>query len=330
VSKRVFWEIVDLIRANEVFINRGRRKQRPVYHQLAAFLIRYGSMGSRGNFTALLTSVAKGSIPIYCERVAYAIRVFGLTCIGWPTAERKAEIKAAFREVCGLDGIVGVVDGSLIDLAKRPSGSEESFRSRKGTIATNIQAVVDHEGRFIAYETGFPGSRNDISIWKQSFVWSHRQRHFNDGEFVLADGGYQPSPFVLTPFSRNERQGADRGRKIDFNQRISRARVLVERTFGQLKSRFPSLVMMGDIGNQATLYSAIDAMIVLHNVCYDLHDTVNGEPDAFVEAGGDGYDAVDQEVDDMDWGPGADINERLLDAGRAFRLQCMDIICPEQ
>ncbi|KAF8686121.1 DDE superfamily endonuclease [Rhizoctonia solani] len=314
MCKRTFWSIVDLIRQDEVFVNRGRRKQRPVFYQLGAFLIRFGSMGSRGDFTALITSVGQGSVPIYCE-------------------QRKNEIKAAFREMCGLDGIVGVLDGSLIELAKRPAGLEESFRSRKETIATNIQAIVDHEGRFIAFETGFPGSKNDTSIWKQSFIWSHRLTHFDDGEFLLADGGwistgYPLSPFVLIPFARHERQGEDRPRKVQFNRCISRARVLVERTFGKLKSRFPSLVMMGDIGNPEVLYRVIEALMVLHNICYDLHDTVSGESDAFIEAGGE-YDWVDWEEEDVHVGPGANINEEVLTAGREFRIRCMDKICPE-
>lgn len=141
VSKRTFWAIVELIQPNEVFVSRGRRRQRPVYHQLAAFLIKYGSMGSRSTFTSLLTSVGDGTVPIYVKRVTHALRFLGLTSVGWPTAERKREIKAAFQDMCGLDGIVGVLDGTLIDLEKRPEGSEESFRSRKGTIAVSIRTT---------------------------------------------------------------------------------------------------------------------------------------------------------------------------------------------
>ncbi|GAB1528473.1 hypothetical protein RhiTH_011667 [Rhizoctonia solani] len=185
-------------------------------------------MGSQGDFTALITSVGQGLVPIYCKQVTYAICVFGLLCVRWPTAERKNKIKAAFQEMCGLDRIVGVLDGSLIKLAKRPAGLEELFRSRKGTIATNIQAIVDHKGQFIAFETGFLGSKNNTSIWKQLFIWSHCLTHFDDGKFLLANGGwiltgYPLSPFVLIPFARHERQGEDRPRKVQFNRCISRA-----------------------------------------------------------------------------------------------------------
>jgi hypothetical protein len=138
MSKQTFWSVVALIAGNEIFISRGRRKQRPVDHQLGVFLIRYGAMGTRMSFSALLTSVGEGTVTLYCRRVVHAIRTFGLSCVGWPNGARKEEIKAAFKEICGLDGIIGALDGSLIDLAKRPPGSDVSFISRKGTVAVSI------------------------------------------------------------------------------------------------------------------------------------------------------------------------------------------------
>jgi hypothetical protein len=109
---------------------------------------------------------------------------------------------------------------------------------------------------------------------------------------------------------------------------------VVERTFGQLKLRFPSLVLMGDVECLDDVYRVIEAMMVLHNMCYDLHDTMSGLPDDFTQLNlaldnGNLYDAVGQESADMDWGQGVNINEPLLEAGRAWRTWCMDLICPE-
>lgn len=144
MSKQTFRFIVALIRGNEIFISRGRWKQRPAHQQLGVFLIRYGAMGSRANMTALLTSVGAGTVTLYCRRVVRAIREFGLSCVGWPSEERKEEIKVGFKEICGLDGIIGALDGSLIDLARRPAGSDASFISRKGTIAVSKWVVQQH------------------------------------------------------------------------------------------------------------------------------------------------------------------------------------------
>lgn len=144
--------------------------------------------------------------------------------------------------------------------------------------------------------------------------------------------GYPLSPFVLTPFARNERL-EDGERKVRFGKLISGARVVIERTFGRLKIRFPSLVMMGDVEDLGDLYRAIEAMMVIHNICFDLHDTVSGLADGFTQLNmvldGNLYNAVGQEPADMDWGQGVNIHEPLLEAGRAWRMRCMDLICPE-
>jgi hypothetical protein len=109
---------------------------------------------------------------------------------------------------------------------------------------------------------------------------------------------------------------------------------VIERTFGQLKLRFPSLVLIGDIENLDDVYRAIEAMMVLHNMCYDLHDMMSGLPDDFTQlnlAQDDGnlYDRVGQEPANTDWGEGVNINEPMLEAGRAWHARCMDLICPE-
>ncbi|KAB5591404.1 hypothetical protein CTheo_5158 [Ceratobasidium theobromae] len=317
MSKHTFQSIIELIKGHPIFVSTGRREQRPVYYQLAVFLIRFGLLGSRAKFPALLTSVGEGTVFLYCNRVIRAIREFGLKCVGWPDAGRREQVKAGFQRLCGLDGIIGVLDGSLIGLDRKPAGTDASYISRKGTKAINIQAIVDHEGRFTSFQTGFPGSKNDTYVWKHSWVWQHRNNLFGEGEFLLADGGYPLSPYVVIPFPENE-LAEDGDRKREFSHLISNARVIIERTFGHLKSRFPSLFRMGAMGDIDDLYRAVEAI---------------GEPDAFtrncLESGEDEYDFVDQESADEPVGDGADINEPLLVAGREFRAWCMDVICPE-
>jgi hypothetical protein len=104
---------------------------------------------------ALLTSVGEGTVTLYCRRVVRAIREFGLSCVGWPSEERKEAIKAGFKEICGLDGIIGALDGSLIDFARRPPGSDASFISRKGTIAVSKQVNQRCRHTYILYRLIF-------------------------------------------------------------------------------------------------------------------------------------------------------------------------------
>lgn len=135
MSKRTFWSIVLMMSGHREFISTGRREQRPVHCQFAVFLLRYGMLGSRTKLPALLTSIGEGTVFLYCDRVIRVIREFGLKCIGWPDAERKRAVRAGFEERCGLDGIIGALDGSLIGLDRKPAGTDASFISRKGTKA---------------------------------------------------------------------------------------------------------------------------------------------------------------------------------------------------
>jgi hypothetical protein len=59
--------------------------------------------------------------------------------------------------------------------------------------------------------------------------------------------------------------------------------VLIECMFGRLKARFQSLSLMGHSNKIKDIYHTVTALIVLHNLCYDYHNTVNGLPDAFTQ-----------------------------------------------
>jgi hypothetical protein len=134
------------------------------------------------------------------------------------------------------------------------------------------------------------------------------------------------------PFARNELgTGTEGRRRREFNYQISRARIVVEWAFGRLKARFPALKKLGAVSDMKDIYWAIEAMMVVHNMCYDLGDRPDGlRP--YLD--GDGVDAesdedLDEDERDDNQGHG-DVGEssNLLHAGRAFRLRCMDIICP--
>ncbi|KAG8731020.1 hypothetical protein FRC10_002106, partial [Ceratobasidium sp. 414] len=349
MSKPTFWELVRILEKNKLFVSRGKRKQRPVPFQLGVFLIRYGTLGTGARYPMLLTSIGEGTVLLYCRRIIRAVREFGLRSVGWPTAERKEAIKAGFKELCGLDGIVGSLDGSLMGLASKPRVLGNAYISRKGTPSVTVQAIVDHEEQFLAFESGLPGSQNDTTVWKGSFVCQKRRQHFEPGEFLLADGGmldhqvsllsthrveigYPLSSYVLIPFNRRE-LAVDGQRRREFNHKISKARVVVERAFGRLKARFPALVRLGPTEDMRDLYRAIEAMMILHNICFDLHDQPDGGIDDFIQGrvdnGEEPYDYRAQEAEPRELAndEGVDIDDSLA-GGRVFRDECMDLICP--
>lgn len=130
--------MVDILKENEVFQTSGRKKQRPVHYQLGVFLMRYGISGSHARHPKLLTSIGEGTVFLYCRRVTWAIRHHGLQCVTWPTAERKEVVKAGFKRMCGLDGIIGSLDGTLCGLETKPRVAGDSYISRKKTLSVRL------------------------------------------------------------------------------------------------------------------------------------------------------------------------------------------------
>lgn len=53
----------------------------------------------------------------------------------------------------------------------------------------NIAVAIDGFGRAIFYDIGWPGSQNDISIFKHSSIWTKWDKYFGEGEYILGDKG---------------------------------------------------------------------------------------------------------------------------------------------
>ncbi len=58
----------------------------------------------------------------------------------------------------------------------------------------------------------------------------------------------------------------------DFNACLSSIRIVSEHAFGRLKGRFPSLKDFGPHESILELYMAIEALLILHNLCIDWND----------------------------------------------------------
>ncbi|CAE6534513.1 unnamed protein product [Rhizoctonia solani] len=327
ISKNTFERVSSRLSENPIFTSTGPRPQRPVKYQLAAFLLRYGHGYSDAFRPHAEMSIGEGSVFNYCKRVVRALRMLGLRAMAWPNNQRKAEIKEAFYEKTRLfDNCIGALDGSLIDMARKPQNQGDEYLSRKKRPCINVMTIVDHECRIINCESGWPGSKNDAFIWRESWVWENRGILFGEHEYVLADKGFQLTPYVLRPYSEVEIRG-DVVLKRHFNKRLSRGRNLVEMTFGRLKARFSSLYCMGVVYNMDDLYRCVEALMVLHNICIDYGDSAERlepgllGPVDFAEFPGHRSEEEDEE------GGGREENEtdvQLLNAGRQLRDTYLD------
>lgn len=128
VDRASFQYLVDLIRDDEVFLSTGRKPQRPPWYQLAVFLNRYGLTPIEK--TAEESSIAEGTVYLYCARVVQAFRRIRPQFLCWPDREGKEEIKERMGAE-GFPGCIGMVDGSLIRLALKPVKDGELYFCRK-------------------------------------------------------------------------------------------------------------------------------------------------------------------------------------------------------
>lgn len=108
-----------------------------------------------------------------------------------------------------------------------------------------------------------PGSSHDALIWYMSASRQHFLQKFESGDrgsWLLGDSGFGIEPFLITPY-RNAEMGSS---QHNFNKRHAAARNIVERTIGNLKICFRSLLN--------TLYYHPRKVIKICNVCCALHN----------------------------------------------------------
>lgn len=187
-------------------------------------------------------------------------------------ARHRAFIKAA-----------GAIDGCHIRI-KPPSGPDgQCYRNRKLFPSIILQAVCDHQGRFIDTYVGWPGSVHDSRVLRHSPLYA-QSSYPPPGHFILADGGYpclqRPLP-LITPYKRQvQGVGAQR-----FNSHHSRARSIIERAFGMMKTRFRSIFLQALEVHHTFVPHVVTACTILHNICLSAGDVLapEDEPEDDVE-----------------------------------------------
>ncbi|XP_024866356.1 protein ALP1-like [Kryptolebias marmoratus] len=198
-------------------------------------------------------------------------------------ARHRAFVKAA-----------GAINGCHIQIKPLSSPDGQCYRNRKLFPSIILQAVCDHRGRFIDTYVGWPGSVHDSRVLRHSPLY--RQSVYPPpGHFILADGGYpclqRPLP-LITPYKRPLQGVGAQG----FNTRHSRARSIIERAFGMMKTRFRVIFLQALEVHHTFVPHVITACCVLHNICLSDGDVValedEPEEDVAEDEGEAGLEAV--------------------------------------
>ncbi|XP_077118930.1 uncharacterized protein LOC143775001 [Ranitomeya variabilis] len=169
-----------------------------------------------------------------------------------PSMEIWLQSAEEFQQICNFPNCVGAVDGKHIRIAK-PAGTGSEYYNYKKYFSIVLMAIADANCRFLAVDIGAYGRSNDSQVLKNSPMGrclygesydlppARPLPGTNDPamEYVfVGDEAFQLSPHLLKPYSSRNLNHTKRV----FNYRLTRARRVVECSFGILTAKWRVLL----------------------------------------------------------------------------------------
>lgn len=191
------------------------------------------------------------------------------------TQEDWIEIANEFYERTNFPNVIGAIDGKHIRI-KQPDNSGSLYYNYKKYFSCVLMAWTDADYKFVCIDVGAYGHSNDSEVFKNS----NMGRRFQEKSFNIPNGRRLPNdengkiiPFcivadeafgladnILRPYAR---ANLSYGKRI-FNYRQTRARRMVECTFGILANKWRILHRPLDV-NIEFCVSIVKACCILHN-----------------------------------------------------------------
>lgn len=290
VTRQTFCYILENIRQD---ITKDQLTEMPISPEcrLAICLYRLG----RGDYLytiAELFGVGLATIHVIVKEVCEAI-VKNLwkkaVTNHFPTSEQDfTEVMVDMNQLWQFPWCWGAIDGCHIPIQCPPGGEEacKEYHNFKNFFSIVMMAIVDAAARFMWVSVGFPGNSHDSIIFQSTQLWSditekkvipEISQNFQGTDIypmILGDSAFPFRIWLMKPYS-NAVLSAE---QHYFNYRLSRARMVSERAFGQLKSRWRVLYRKSSCQPDAVKCIAL-ACVVLHNVCIDVSDSLPSQLD---------------------------------------------------
>lgn len=153
------------------------------------------------------------------------------------TIESWEKVMHDYETLWNFPNVCGAIDGKHVKIKCPPNTGSEYFNYKKD-FSTILFAVVDADYNFLYIDVGTNGRVNDAAVFAKSTLNDAlRNNSLNIPEqgIFVADDAFPLRTNILKPFSRYG--PLTETRKI-FNYILSRARRVVENTFGILVSKF--------------------------------------------------------------------------------------------
>ncbi|XP_067283966.1 putative nuclease HARBI1 [Pseudorasbora parva] len=221
--------------------------------------------------------IPKTSVDDIVHRVSKAIMGILRRVIYFPTGDDLEAVGAGFAQLAGSPAFsraVGAIDGCHVRI-KPPANNSHCYFKRKLFHSIQLQAITDHCGKFLDVFVGYPGSVHDARVLRNSPVYTG-SLYPPAGKCILGDGGYPclSAPVCLiTPY----REPVQNPVQARFNSKHSRARSIVERAFGMMKTRWRSIFFKALEVSPAFVPEVITCCVVLHNLALLNGDIIEAE-----------------------------------------------------
>jgi len=182
------------------------------------------------------------------ETCAVTMKVLGPIYLKPPKEEDWKKITAGFWNCWNFPNCLGAIDGKHF-LIKAPPNSGSSYFNYKKTFSVVLLAACDHEYKFTIVDCGAYGSASDGGIFAQSEFGkclnnnnlnipiencNLPQSNVELPYYFVADEAFPLSKRIMRPYPGHFLID----KKSIFNYRLSRARRIIENTFGILVSRW--------------------------------------------------------------------------------------------
>ena len=191
-----------------------------------------------------------------------------------PHEDSLQDIVDGFRHQWGFPQAIGAIDGTHIPIL-RPQESASDYYNRKGYYSVLMQGVVDFRGLFMDVNIGWPGKVHDARVLVNSSFyrkcnsgimfpdWRSNLGGLDVPLVILGDPAYPLMSWLIKPYLENS---GTTPQERYFNYRLSRARMVVENSFGRLKGRWRCLMKRID-AHISNVPGIVGACVVLHNMC---------------------------------------------------------------
>ncbi|XP_069830296.1 uncharacterized protein [Dendropsophus ebraccatus] len=273
MSPEQFAELANLVRPDLTFTNTRLRQAICVEERLfitLRFLATGESYASLHFQFRVGVSTISGIVKCTCSVIWQKLQPMVMPS---PTEETWRHVATGFQNVANFPHCLGAVDGKHVRVQQPPHSGSRYYNYKK-YFSVVLMAVADANCRFVAIDVGAYGSTGDSRVLQTSQIGQQilragvtlpRAEPLPGSTYpypfvMVSDEAFPLMPNLLRPYPRRDLDT----RKRIFNFRLSRARRVVECTFGIMCSQWRVLntALRVDVN---TTDVAIKACCVLHN-----------------------------------------------------------------